>query len=241
MITDMGKLIKLINIDAYITYKGYGILEPLSIKRDWMEYRKHSYQCYPIALANNLGWGISFPEDISFIYNGEPGDQEDNITIISGHKYVFTNRLANTLSFYTGIMFKTEENISLLSLPVPNMTHDGYEPISNILSTSFLKGDLRPSWRITKPDEVITIKAGTPVIAILPIDLSQLQDSEIILTDKSDPVHFPDTSNSEEYDRLLGEKHKDGIFTGWYRKGINHKNEVLGKHQVKYINLSVKK
>lgn len=229
----------MIKIEGYLTRKGYGKLEPLSIKRDWMEDRKHSYQCYPIALANNLGWTISFPEDISFIFNGNQEDHPENITILSGHKYVFLNRLANTLSFNTGIMFKTPENISLLSFPVPNMTHDGYEPISNILSTSFLKGDLQPAWRILKANEVITIKAGTPIIAILPIDLAELQDSEITLTDKTDPSYLDEISNEAEYTKALEDNHRDGIFTGYYRKGVNHRKEVIGKHQVKIINLHV--
>ena len=196
-----------------------------------MEDRPHSYQCYPISLVNSFGWGISFPEDISFIYNGNSEDDPENITILSGHKYVYLHRLANTVSFNTGIMFKTTDDISLLSFPVPNMTHDGYEPISNILSTSFVKGDLQPAWRIFKKDEVITIKAGTPVIAIMPVDLSALQDSEITLTDKTDPKYLDDIQNDTEYTKSLAEKHSDGIFPGFYRKAINHKNESLGSHR----------
>ena len=204
-----------------------------------MEDRPHSYQCYPISLVNSFGWGISFPEDISFIYNGNSEDHPDNIKILSGHKYVYLHRLANTISFNTGIMFKTPKNISLLSFPVPNMTHDGYEPISNILSTSFLKGDLQPAWRILKADEVITIKAGTPVIAIMPVDLSTIQDSEIHLTDRTDPKYLDEVQNDVEYTRDLESKHKDGIFPGYYRKAINHKNKILGDHQVKRITLHV--
>ena len=42
------------------------------VKRNWMDEteEKHAYRCFPLALTNQLGWSISFPEDITFMWDG---------------------------------------------------------------------------------------------------------------------------------------------------------------------------
>ena len=59
-------------------------LVPLETKRDWMDETadKHAYRCFPLGLVNNLGWGISFPEDISFIWDGNNDPNPEHIKIL---------------------------------------------------------------------------------------------------------------------------------------------------------------
>ena len=172
-------------IEVFITKEGLGILEPLSAKREWMDntFESHAYKCFPVSLSNQLGWGISFPEDISFIWDGISDSSPDHVKILSGQKYAYSGRANGTISFNSGLVFKTDANLSLLSMPVPNLFIDGAVPFTTIMSSSFFAGPLPVAWMITKPNEVITIKAGTPVVAILPIDLSSLNNSEMVFQD----------------------------------------------------------
>ena len=36
-------------------------IEPLSVKRDWMDAtpEKHAYHCFPVTVANTIGWDLS--------------------------------------------------------------------------------------------------------------------------------------------------------------------------------------
>lgn len=219
--------------------EGFGQLSPLSAKREWMDntWEGHAYKCFPVSLTNKLGWGISFPEDITFIWDGVNDSSPEHVKVLAGEKYVSTGRANATISFNTGLMFETDENISLLQMPVPNYPRDGITPFSTIMSTSFYYGELPCAWIITKPNVEITIKANTPIIAILPIDLSDLQNSEIQFYPMSDKK--PNLTDMEEYSNTIYEINRSGKWTNFYRNAVDHKNNKLGEHQVKAVRLSV--
>lgn len=225
------------NIKVYRTRPGYANISPLSAKREWMDetWQAHAYKCFPVSLSNQLGWGISFPKDISFIWDGISDADASHVKILSGHDYVYTERANATVSFNTGLMFITDENTSLLSSPTPNQFIDGAQPFTTILSTSFFRGDLPVAWRITKPNTEIVIKAGTPVISILPINLSELQGSEM------QEGRMQDLSRTDflppEYSDTVRDINLKGEWSNFYRNATNHIGKKLGEHQVKAIKL----
>ena len=220
--------------------EGYGNLAQLSVKRDWMEdtWEAHAYKCFPVSLTNQLGWGISFPEDITFIWDGISDSSPEHVKILQGEKYAYSGRANGTISFNTGIRFITEPNVSLLQMPVPNYLRDGVQPFTTLISTSFFQGELPVAWRITRPNVEITIKANTPIISILPIDLSELQNSEILF---EDPSTMPQAIEDQtEYGNIVYEINRTGKWTNFYRDAVDHKGNKLGEHQVKAIRLIVK-
>jgi hypothetical protein len=227
------------SIKAFDIRTGYGTIEPLSIKRKWMDetWEAHAYKCFPVGLTNQLGWSISFPEDISFIWDGVSDATPDHVKILSGEKYAYSGRANGTISFNTGIMLKTDENVSLMSMPVPNLFFDGAVPFTTLISTSFFRGELPVAWMITKPNEIITIKAGTPVIAILPINLSELQGSEI----NFEPMeNLPESKfDPNEYSDIIYQLNRSGVWSNFYRDAVDHLKNSIGKHQLKAIRLSV--
>ena len=81
-------------IDAYQIQPDLGIVKPLTIKRDWMDntWESHAYKCFPVGLTNQLGWSISFPEDISFIWDGINDSNAEHVKILSGEKYAYAGR-----------------------------------------------------------------------------------------------------------------------------------------------------
>lgn len=228
-------------VDVYKVYPNSAIITPLKVRREWMDNTKdkHAYHCMPLSMVNYYGWGIAFPKDISFIWNGNPESNPDNIKILSGEEYVYSDRGNTLITFKTGLMFKTPENLSLLGYPVPNYFVDGVYPLSFLLSTSFLKGDLQPSWKITKANEVITIKAGEPVIAVMPVDLSSLNESALLLKDGT-KLNRSEIENDPEYTEYITKQQKMGIWPSLYRKAVDHFGNSIGKHQVRKISLYVK-
>jgi hypothetical protein len=214
-------------------------ISPLSIKRDWMDetFDAHAYKCFPVSLTNGMGWGISFPEDITFIWDGISDSMADHVKILEGEKWAYAGRANATISFNTGLMFRTKENLSMLHYPVPNYPRDGVSPFTTSISTSFFRGEFPAAWRITRPNVEITVKAGTPVIAVMPISLSELNGSEAIMKSMSDLPRdfFPDA----DYGNIVYEINKAGKWTNFYRDAVDHKGQSLGKHEVKALRLKV--
>lgn len=216
-------------------------IKQISIKRDWMEntHNKHAYQCMPVSLANTLGWEISFPEDISFIWDGISDTSGSHIKILKGYKYCSTARGNATVSFNTYLTFKTDENITTLIMPVPNQFNENAQCFTTLITTSFYKSMLPVAWKILKPNVEIKIPAGYPIAVIIPISLTELQNFEVNIKDGS----LLEKYQEEIQDNLKysKEKSKIGKFTHLYRKAKNSKGESVGRHEVQTLELKTNK
>jgi hypothetical protein len=214
-------------------------IEQLQVKRLWMDEtpNKHAYQCMPLSLANSLGWGISFPEDISFIWDGICDTTADHVKVISGNKYCFTSRGNATISFNTYLTVVTEESVTTLVMPVPNEFNENSQCFTNLISTSFFKSSIPIAWRITKPNVEIIIPAGTPVATIVPISLGALQEFEVKIQNKPYPINKEQVKEDFEFYKKVS---KLGKFTNLYRKAENSRGESVGSHESRTIKLTTK-
>jgi len=227
------------NVEIYKMGSNSADVFQLPIKRDWMDktFDKHAYRCLPVSLSNGLGLGISFPEDISFVWDGITDTSPDHIKILEGEKYCSLGRGNATLSFNTGLMIKTDENTTMLQMPVPNLFIEGVSPYTTLISTSFFDAPFPCAWRITAPYKVIKIKAGTPIIALLPMSLKKLEDYTFKISDIKN--YIPQKKyNSEEKELSLREKVK-GLWTDLYRDAVDPYGRKIGKHEVKSIKLKI--
>jgi len=230
----------MLSFDIYYTYPSKAIVSPLQVRRDWMDEMpyQHVYKCFPMTLANNYGYGISFPSDISFIWDGNLSGSRNHVKIIEGQQYAYTDRGYATISFFTGIRIKTDQNVSMIAYPVPNQFIDGYQAFTSIISTSFFKSEFQLAGKITRPNQLITIKAGTPVAAIMPISLTEINNSEAIVKP------FSELSTEDflptEYFQTMANSNRANEVTNFYRDATDHLGNKLGEHEVKAIRLNYK-
>lgn len=215
-------------------------IEQLPLQRDWMDEtgERHAYHCFPMSLANRLGWSISFPEDIVFMWDGGQDPGPDRIKILAGHNFANVNRANHTISFETGLAFSAEENVSLLTMPVPNQFIRGAQCFTTIISTSVLPGSLPIAWMVTEPNVEIKIPANTPVAAVLPISLTDVQSHDLVVTD------IKPGSTFQNYMKDRGEaaekRNSVGDWSHFYRDAVDHLGNKLGKHETKKIIMNVR-
>jgi hypothetical protein len=224
-------------INAYRTSPTAFVVEPLSVVRDWMDatFDKHAYHCFPVTLANTIGWGISAKTDIKFIWDGINDHSGNHVKILEGEGLCYTGRGQSTLSFNTNLKFVTDKNISLLAVNPPNFFNKDFEVISSVISTSFYPHPLPLAIKALTANKEITIKAGQVIAAIIPLSLGQLKDSTINVDDYvSDPVA---EKAAKDYGNASAVKTALGEWTDWYRDAINEKGESVGEHEVKALKL----
>jgi hypothetical protein len=219
-------------------------VDQLPMHRDWMDitFDRHAYQCFPISLSNRLGWGISYPEDITFIWDGINDSTPDHVKVLSGQNYARSNRGNRTISFDTGITFVGEnnENITLLTMPVPNSFIRGAQCMTTLISSSVLHGQLPIAWMITEPNIEITIPANTPVAAILPISLLDIQAHELEV--RSGRPEYQDEAwleNARQRGEASQAMNSAGEWTHFYRDAVDHNKCPVGKHESKKIVMKV--
>jgi hypothetical protein len=215
-----------------------GKIEQLKATREWMDNtaEKHAYMCFPMTLTNGLGWGISFNKDIRFIWDGIDSHEPDHVTILEGEEFAFTGRNNATISFKSGLIFRTDEDVSILSMPVPNQFIRGAQAFTILMSTSFYKAELPLAMKVTEPNIEICIPAGTPVAAIIPISVSGLEnDFELSITEGGMPPHYWDSLR--EYGEAAEAKNSVGDWSKMYRNAVNQDGTSMGSHETKKIKL----
>lgn len=214
-------------------------IAPLSVQRDWMDATsdKHAYRCFPVTLANTIGWTVSAKEDISFIWDGTTSEDGSHVKILKGESISYTGRGQGTVSFLTGLVFRSEKDISLMVLPLPNYFITDFVPLSSVISTSFYPHDFPLAIKALKENKEIEIKAGQPIATILPISLSKLKEESIVIEDF---VPAPDYyEKTKSYGDAAQELNKLGQFTDWYRDAVDEKGDSVGEHEVKSLKLKV--
>lgn len=230
-------------LDVYRPDSSWAFIEQLPLQRDWMDstFDKHAYHCFPMSLANRTGWYISFIEDVSFIWDGTDTPEGQYIKILSGDRFASARRGNRTVSFDTGLYISPEKNVSILTIPPPNFFFEGFQSVSTVISTSALIGDFPIAIMVNKPNEVITIKAGTPVAALIPISLTELNNTELIVK----PGHpkfmsSPDWSEKMRKRSLVSqEKNSNAEWTNFYRNAVDPDGNKYGEHEAKKVIMKV--
>jgi hypothetical protein len=228
----------MITLDFYKEKGSLVNIYPLNMKREWMDNtaEKHAYRCFPVSSANLVGWTFSFPEDITFIWDGVSDTFSDHIKIIKGHKFINLNRANATISFETNLYLKTDNDISIMIMPVPNQFIEGTNCFTTIINPSILKAPIPAAWKITLANKEITIPANTPIASIIPISLKDLQNVSVNLYNAQfgqDHYNF-----LQDYGMASQEKTMIDKWTNFYRDGVDHKGNKLGEHEVKNLKLS---
>ena len=214
-------------------------ISPMSIKRDWMDQtsENHAYRCFPVTQANVVGYSVSCKEDIEFMWDGVNDQTPDRVQIFSPER-AYSGRGQSSISFETGLIFRTDQDVSILAINPVNYFNDDFETMSSMISTSFYDNPFPLALKAKVPNKRIIIKAGTPVATLIPISLTKLNNTTITIVDYKDEDRKRVEANIA-YGEAAQVLNSTGQWTDWYRNAVNEKQESLGSHEVKTLKLSV--
>jgi hypothetical protein len=231
----------MLNISVEKMRSSFFDISPMPIKRDWMDAtsEKHAYRCFPVTQSNVIGWNIFCTTDVEFIWNGINDQTSDHIEILQSPPGSYGGRGQSSISFQTGLVFRTDQNISMLTINPVNYFNNEFETMSSLISTSFHDNPLPLAIKAKLANKNILIEAGTPLATIIPISLSELNNTCIEI------INYKDTDNkrnkaNQSYGEAAQKINSAGEWTDWYRDAVNEKCESLGSHEVKVLKLSVK-
>jgi hypothetical protein len=215
-------------------------IDPMSIKRDWMDAtsENHAYRCFPVTQANVIGWSLSCTEDIVFTWDGI-NDQTDQHIKIKSPIGSYAGRGQSSISLNTGLVFRTEKNVSILTINPVNYFNENFETMSNLISTSFYDNPLPLAIKAKKANVETVIKAGTPVATIIPISLTDLNNSVMNIVEYKDEDRSRFDANMS-YGSAAQVINSSGGWTDWYRDAVDETGKSLGSHEVKTLRLYVK-
>jgi hypothetical protein len=177
-------------------------------------------------------------KNIGFIWNGVNSQSGDNVKILQGEETCYTGRGQSSLSFNTGLTFKTEQDVSLFTINPVNYFNDDFETMSSLISTSFFDNPIPLAIKARSANKEILIKAGTPLATIIPISLTGLNNSCIEINEYQDPDNRRNQKN-QSYGEASQKINQNGEWTDWYRNAVDENEESRGNHEVKILKLAV--
>lgn len=215
-------------------------IKPMSIKRDWMDAtsENHAYRCFPVTQANVIGWNLTCTKDIEFEWDGI-NDQTDQHVKIFSPEGSYAGRGQSSISLNTSLVFRTDADVSIWTINPVNYFSEDFETMSNLISTSFYSNPLPLAIKAKKANQRVVIKSGTPIATIVPISLTNLNNTAIEIIEYKDEDRSKEKANIA-YGDAAQEVNKSGQWTDWYRDAVNEKAESIGSHEVKALKLSVK-
>lgn len=214
-------------------------IQPMSIKRDWMNEtsEKHAYRCFPVTQANVIGWSLSCKQDIIFEWDGINDETDKHVKIFSP-RGSYSGRGQSTISLDTSLVFRTDTDVSILTINPVNYFNNDFETMSNLISTSFYENPLPLALKAKKPNIKTIIKAGTPVATIIPISLTNLNNTTINIIKYNDLNNVRHKAN-ESYGKAAQAINSSGQWTDWYRNAVDENGNSLGSHEIKTLKLDV--
>jgi len=227
------------NISVEKTQGALFDIQPMSIKRDWMDAtaENHAYRCFPVTQSNVIGWSLSCLKDIEFIWDGVTDQTPDRVQIFSPEG-AYSGRGQSSISLNTGLVFRTDTDVSIFTINPVNYFSDEFETMSSVISTSFYDHPLPLAIKAKIASKRVVIKAGTPVATIIPISLSNLNNTDIQIVEYQDQDRKRVNANTS-YGVAAQKINTVGQWTDWYRDAVNEKEEPLGSHEVKTLKLGV--
>lgn len=227
------------NISVEKTQGALFNIQPMSIKRDWMDAtsENHAYRCFPVTQSNVIGWSLSCSNDIEFIWDGVNDQTPDRVQIFSPEG-AYAGRGQSSISLDTGLVFRTDKEVSILTINPVNYFNDEFETMSSVISTSFYDNPLPLAIKAKIANKRVVIKAGTPVATIIPISLSNLNGTNIEVVNYQDPDRKRLAANMS-YGTAAQKINSVGEWTDWYRDAVNEKGETQGSHEIKTLKLGV--
>jgi antitoxin (DNA-binding transcriptional repressor) of toxin-antitoxin stability system len=215
-------------------------IEPMSIKRDWMDLtsENHAYRCFPVTQSNVIGWYLSCSEDIIFTWDGINDQTDQHVKIVSPSGS-YSGRGQSSISLNTSLVFRTDPDVSIWTIHPVNYFNDDFETMSSVISTSFYDNPLPLALKAKKANVETIIKAGTPIATIIPISLTHLNNTSIEIVEYKDEDRSRTNANIA-YGEAAQVLNSSGNWTDWYRNAVNEKNESVGSHEVKTLKLYVK-
>jgi hypothetical protein len=139
-------------------------------KRDW--FTSHFYYCLPLSIGNIYGFIVKAERDITVHWNGE--ESIHGLVINQKHEDSRCQRFDG--HFGSGILtiqnlwhYRTPPGVNLMTITPPNFPQHGLMHMTGVIETDNLSRDFTFNLKVTKPNIYVTIKAGDPIGAFIPI------------------------------------------------------------------------
>ncbi len=164
------------------------MLLPLPARRSWMDAQPYAYQCPPLVMANQWGWQITCPAEVSVSWDGSPEPAGVRVEVAPPFAGSIKSQFGQgIITFGPPWLFRTSEGWDLLVKGPSNHWKPNCAPLEGVIETWWLPYTFTLNWKLVSPGTV-TFARGEPLAQIVPVPHATFRESTAIeLPIASDP------------------------------------------------------
>lgn len=156
-------------------------IEPASPKRDWMDatFKKIAYRCLPLVAANQAGWVVRCPANLTAVWSGRPDNRGVRVSYDADcarfEGIAISHFGSGVLTFVLPWLFRTSPGYGLLLRGMTNDVKDNAIPLDGVVETDWSPYTFTMNWKLVRGDVPVRFAKGDAVCMIQPFRLDLLE------------------------------------------------------------------
>jgi hypothetical protein len=164
---------------------------------------RFAYRCLPLNIANQHGWEVLCPVDVTATWDGGMGKEAIRIVSAGPEGLLPVSHFGSgVLTFHIHCLLRTEPGLNLwVSGPV-NAPKHGIAPLTGVVETDWAPYSFTMNWKFTAPDTTVTFTAGEPICHFFPLPRDLVEVVEPVMVPLADDPAF-----AAQHERWSAERH----------------------------------
>jgi hypothetical protein len=156
-------------------------IEAASPKRDWMDdtFKKIAYRCLPLIAANQMGWVIRCPANLTATWSGKPDNHGVRIVYEADSAHLTGVAISHfgggVLTFVLPWLFRTSPGFGLVLRGPTNESKDHVFPLDAVIETDWSPYTFTMNWRLSQPEVPVRFRKGDTICMLQPYPLALLE------------------------------------------------------------------
>lgn len=179
-------------------------LRPAPVKRSWMEELPSAYLCLPMVVANQWGWQILCPTDVTVFWNGDPSPQGLSIQVDPIYAPAIKSRFGGGIvTFSPPWLFRTPRGWDLYAKAPGNRWNANAAALEGIIETWWLNYTFTINWKLIEPG-VARFHEGESLVQLVPVPHATFQGAVA----SESPIAAAEPESARELLRWLAERRR---------------------------------
>jgi len=148
-----------------------------SSKREWMDQTdsKFAYRCLPLSIANSHGYVFSLKKPVQFMWNGK--NTVSDITIKTNPDNMISSIFGNgIITIHLDYIVTTDKGDNIVITGPHNQIFPGMHHLTGIYESDWAPFSFTMNYKITHPEQLITITPNQPICQIYPIPRNYIEE-----------------------------------------------------------------
>ena len=153
-------------------------LRPGPARRAWMSANPISYQCLPMVVANQWGWQVLSPTDVTATWDGSAGRDGLWLQVDPQYAPVIQSHFGHgILTFTPPWLFRTPKGWDLYAKGPSNRWKVNCHPLEGVIETWWLNYTFTLNWKLVEPGTVHFAR-GESLGQLIPVPHATFTDSK---------------------------------------------------------------